>query len=421
MKKASLSLILIFALILGVTGCYEWPASIYQPGDGDTVPTISGLSATSLYGGIDQVTISGSGFGTERDEVIVYFKKGTTVGRARTLSVADDAVVVEAPVVYSDSLETWIDKRGCFTFAKDTVNLVTILNGMNAVGVDTANGYATPISAEVPNCVAVGSSDDVYVDVAGKAFSHILPDRSRNEDQEAISDKDITGMKLTTTDLYYTVAYYLVKHSIADGSTVKTKKPDGKKYYYDFDFADNGFTYLCGDDGILSVASDFTSASTPVMTAAETDYEMSACAVFGSDLYAAGKYVGIDSLQLGINKIWKYAINADGSLGAKTIVIDWDTQFAGSNVTGIAFADDGKMFVSTATTTPIYAISPIGGSYADGTITLLYQLLLDQKVLNISWDNTTTMGIVFASSTDPVVKSVYNLKMQDSPSPYYAP
>ena len=131
MKKTLMSLSLILIVALALTGCYEWPDPIWDPSDeGLPVPTITAVDATTLMGGIDNVTITGTGFGSAADEVLVYFKKGSTVGRGRTLSATDTELIVEAPPTYSDSLEIWIDRRGCFVYAKDTTNLITINSGM---------------------------------------------------------------------------------------------------------------------------------------------------------------------------------------------------------------------------------------------------------------------------------------------------
>ncbi|MDZ7822302.1 MAG: IPT/TIG domain-containing protein [Candidatus Marinimicrobia bacterium] len=239
MKKTFMSLGLVLIVILALSGCYEWPDPIYDPDEeGLPVPTISSVDKTTLLGGIDQLTITGSGFGTVEEEVLVYFKKGTTVGCGRTLNVTDTEVIVEAPAVYSDSLEIWLDRIGCFEYAIYDETPITVEKGLASIPIVTPltfNKVAINENAEMT--VALGSSADMF---------HISADDSVTTISDVSFSNSLNVLSLRTkgSDIYYTLREYVAKYN--DGSLDRSAVNGDKNPLNDFVFASNGRSLLCG-------------------------------------------------------------------------------------------------------------------------------------------------------------------------------
>lgn len=407
MKKTFMSLSLILIVILALTGCYEWPDPIWNPDDeGLDAPTITGVDVTTLFGGIDNITISGSGFGNVPEELLVYFKKGSTVGRGRTLSATDTEIIVEAPPTYSDSLEIWIDRRGSFSFAKYTDELITINEGMVILPV-VAPATLTKVAVDDGNVlISYGTS---------KSMFHVSADDSITTwaNISFAGTQPVRSLKMKGTDVYYTLSYYMAKH---DGSVTRTKTNSSRDANDDFAFANNGKIYMTGALGLYSMAHDLTGAETALE---DTNYAFKKCEVYDDKLYVSATYIGGDTLRTNEKLILAYPVNTDGSLGTGETVINWTEDFAGSEIADIVFDSDGKMYVATVTQTPIYVIEPVAGSYADGNIKLLYPVLLEENIVSMSWDSGDYMAIITEDAD--LVRQAYKLKMTATPSPSYMP
>ncbi len=408
MKKTLMSLSLILIVILALTGCYEWPDPIWNPDDtGLATPTITGVDVTTLLGGIDDITITGSGFGNTADELLVYFKKGTSVGRGRVIAATDTELIVEAPPVYSDSLEIWIDRRGAFEYAKYTTNLITISSGIKKINITTESTMKQ---------IAINESGDMWVALgSNKSMYHITADDSVTlvDGVSFAGTMNVLAMRSSGSDLYYTVREYIAKY---DGAIDRHKVNPDKNPLSDFAFANNGKIYLVGENNIYSTDHDMINEAVAVL---DTNYNYTKCEVYDGKLYAAATYVGSDTLRLLEKSIRTYPINTDGSLGTGEVIINWTEDFAGSVITGITFDTDDKMYVATKTRTPIYVIEPVAGSYADGNIELLNPVILDAIILSMRWDTGDYMSFITEDSEG--LQAPNRLRMRTTASPNYMP
>jgi IPT/TIG domain-containing protein len=418
MKKTLMSLSLILIVVLALTGCYEWPDPIWNPDDsGRAVPTISSVSTTTLRGGIDNLTITGSGFGTVAEELLVRFKNGTTVGTGRVISATDTEIIVEAPAVYSDSLEIWIDLRGCFEFAKFNSSLITISSGLTALPI---------ISSSPLNEIGINENGDIIVALgSNKNVISVTVDDSISQISNVVFASSLNVLSLRTKGnmIYYTVREMLVDY---DGTSWKRHKVnDTKNNLNDFAFANNGKVYCASREYIYSTDHDLGGAvddkNTLIGTDAvyDTTLNFTKCEVYDDKLYVAATYVGPDTLRTNEKLILSYDINTDGTLSGKTIVINWTEDFAGSIISGITFDSSDKMYVATETRTPIYVIDPVAGSYADGNITLLYPVLLKDEIISMRWDAGGYMGFIYSASDG--TRTANRLEMVATASPSYIP
>lgn len=407
MKKTLLSLSLILIAVLALTGCYQWPDPIWNPDQEEPpVPTITGVSSTTLLGGMENLTITGTGFGTDVSKLVVHFKKGSTTGIGRTLSATDTEIVVEAPAVYSDSLEIWLDKIPCWRFAKYTDNLITINQGVKAIPI---------ITTRTLDKVAINENNDITVAMGGTMDMLLVEGDSISTISGAsFSDsKPVLGMKTKGSIIYYSLLYRFARY---DGSVYKVNVNAPKLNCNDFDFANNGKIYFTAENNIFSLNHDMTTAETPLT---DLDYNYKKCQVYDDKLYVTATYLGDDTLRTNEKLILAYPVNTDGSLGAEEVVINWTEDFAGSVISDITFDANGSMYVATRTSTPVYVIEPVAGSYADGNIRLLYPVLLNDMVNSMSWENGSNMAII-AEDGDGI-RTVYSVPMLVGPSASYMP
>lgn len=407
MKKTLFSLSLILIAALALTGCYEWPDPIFNPDEEEPpVPTITGVSATTVLGGMESLTITGTGFGTDATKIIVHFKKGSTTAIGRTLSTTDTEVVVEAPALYSDSLEIWLDKIPCWRFAKYTENLITIEQGVKAIPI---------ITTKTLDKVAINENNDIYVAQGGsKDMLLIEGDSISTVVGASFSDsKPVLGMKAKGSSVYYSLLYRFAKY---DGTIERVDVNSPKLNCNDFDFANNGKIYFTADNNIFSLNHDLSTQGTPVT---DLNYLYKKCQVYNDKMYVTATYDGDDSLRTNEKLILAYPINTDGSLGTEEVVINWTEDFAGSEISDITFDANGSMYVATKTSTPIYVIEPVAGSYADGNIELLYPVLLNDKVNSMSWEVGSSMAIITEDGDG--IRTVYTVPMLVNPCPSYMP
>ena len=105
--------------------------------------------------------------------------------------------------------------------------------------------------------------------------------------------------------------------------------------------------------------------------------------------------------------------------GAAEMVINWTEDFAGTIISNIVFDADDRMYVATQTRTPVYVIEPVAGSYADGDISLLFPVLLKNKIISMRWETGDYMGLL-AEDADGI-RTAYRLNMIETASPSYIP
>ncbi|MDZ7822301.1 MAG: hypothetical protein U5N26_11170 [Candidatus Marinimicrobia bacterium] len=169
-------------------------------------------------------------------------------------------------------------------------------------------------------------------------------------------------------------------------------------------------------NNIYSTNHDFSGETPAVQT---EDFNFKQCAFYDGKLYVSSVYTGSDTLRSNEKAIMAYPANGDGSLGAPETVINWTEDFAGSVISGITFDADGKMYVATQTRTPVYVIDPVGGTYDGGDISLLYPVLLDQKIVSMNWESGGYMAYIGEDSEG--TRNIFRLKMLPQPSPSYIP
>mgnify|MGYP000628007727 CR=1 FL=1 len=418
MKKTLMSLSLILIAALALTGCYDWPDPIWVDGPGATVPTITGVSSTTLLGGIENVTISGTGFGTVAEELLVYYKKGTTVGRGRTLSATDTELIVEAPAVYSDSLELWIDKRGCFEFAKYDTILTTITEGVNSAPIIAVNPLVQ---------VAINESGNMIVaEASSKNLREYTMEDTLNVFASVVfsNAKNVDALRAKGTTVYYSLREYVC--TVNDGVFVKAtdrhKMNSDKEYCYDILFADNNKAYFPSNGKIYSGEADLSATGA---TLEDANFAFGKGNFYDGKIYMAATYLGVDtllssdSLKTGEKVIAAYAVNADGTLGNVEIVINWTNDFAGSTIADITFDNEDRMYVATVTQTPIYIIEPLAGAYNDGNVSLLYPVLMDEMVVSMNWDAGDYMAVITENADG--ARTAKRIDMTKTASPSYIP
>ncbi|MCF7832148.1 MAG: hypothetical protein K9N05_01055, partial [Candidatus Marinimicrobia bacterium] len=200
------------------------------------------------------------------------------------------------------------------------------------------------------------------------------------------------------------------------GAVDRHKVNPDKNPLNDFAFANNGKIYLVSENKIYSTDHDMTNEADAIL---DTNYKYTKCEVYDDKLYIASTYVGGDTLRSLEKSIMAYPINTDGSLGTVEEVINWTDDFAGSIISSITFDSDDRMYVATATRTPIYVIEPVAGSYAEGNISLLYPVLLEASAVSMRWDSGNNMGLITEDSEG--LRSVSRLRMRATASPNYMP
>ena len=112
--------------------------------------------------------------------------------------------------------------------------------------------------------------------------------------------------------------------------------------------------------------------------------------------------------------IWRHLIGANGTLGAKELVLDWAEagEFADSELNSLTFSADGIMYVATSNANPIMMIYP---DYIDGRRDIIYKDILPSTVERFHWGTGNHLYMISGGSN----WLVYRIDMGAAGAPYY--
>jgi hypothetical protein len=367
-------------------------------------PIISNISpADSAVGGVLDITINGSNFGTA-DQCSVYF--GTEPGIIT--SFTSNKIVVLRPITYGESISTRVVVQRADDVAKINYKIKKVVTP-----------FAAFPSSTLSNSIATDTSGNIYI-----AFNSA---RDSTGSKKVIRRISANGMvsDYATYPTSLTVSCLRVApngtlfalmtgtggefHSVARGGGSLTKQFGFLENMLCFDIDQNGVIYAGG----ISEANktiDIVQATTVVKGPSYSSYTLRAVRVFQNYVYVLAD--GGAS-----NGVYRHQISG-GTLGAQEQVLVWSTtgDYAASKFKDLTFSADGNMYIATdRTVDPILLVS-----YSTGTVTgmrPLYKNSITNGCGGLAWTgNILYTRVIPPTGGDPAISAI---DMGNPGAPYY--
>ena len=305
----------------------EFQESLYNPNaPKGLTPEITSISPPDgALAGVDEVTITGNNFSSNKDEVMVFFD----AKRAQILEATPTQLNVLAPNIFGDSIKIKVAVHKVELFS-NTV-LYKLMPAVAEFGNLMEDDMAYAIASDV--------NGNVYVSIEGKVIKKIAPDGTTGHFAD-VSFLKANGMKMGPGNTIYAV--------FAAGRVKKiaTIAPDGSESTFtsltgapeDLDFDANGNIWVTSGKDIYLVKSD--KSNTKITSFPVT---LKTVRVFNEYLYISGS-----DQSTGEAKIWRSQIQGE-TLAAEEVVLDLATAawLSGSNVLTFTFSEDGDMYLGT--------------------------------------------------------------------------
>lgn len=397
-KNKWLRFLTLSTLVLLVSTCEEpdYPDSLFDP---DYVsgaqPVISSITPPdSCWAGVGEITIQGENFDASEFKNLVFF--GTA--QAEVVSASATELVLKTPAISGDELAVKIGVAGSELF-NDPV-YYTLLPSVTTFTALDAQPYGLDVDAE----------ENIYVSTEDKKVMLVGGDGKANEFAKVFFTK-AAGLKFGWNGELYAgwdagrvkglslINYDVIVLDSAFASLGKVPA--------DLDFDEYGHMWIGAETELVRASSDAS-----ITTVDTYPVNIRAVRVYDGALYVVGS--GTSD-----KKIWSSTINADGSLGARSVFLDLAgvSELEGATVYAITFDSDGDMYLGTDhSTSPLFVYNETSGDFDQ-----FYPGLISGTAYRLSWGNGTHLYVSNQKGSGGVLLKIdvqQNLVRQTS-APYY--
>ncbi|MFB0515530.1 MAG: IPT/TIG domain-containing protein [Candidatus Neomarinimicrobiota bacterium] len=324
-------LIIAFSLLgLIIVGCeFEEPTSIWDlPDDPDatTTPVVTNVEPADWnMAGIGVMRIIGSNFSATADSNVVFFNDT----RAEIVSASNAVITIKTPLLVGDSLKIKVARLGAYLFSSPVYYRI----------LPSVVSYGTLLASELPAAITVDSDENVYVSLQSNILRKIAPDGILEDYDATFFQSD--GMKVGPGGLVY-ATWNLRKRgrvSYFDTTGVQTDWVAFGKEAYDLDFDQDSSLWVALATDLVRVKPDGSQSTMDTYS-----YDLSSVRIY--DGYV---YVMETDASTGAQKLWRSAIQGDGSLGTKQLVLDFSSidKFTGVTINCFTFSSSGDIYFAT--------------------------------------------------------------------------
>jgi len=396
----------VFLLLLALfaTGCKnEVTPSLYNTDYNPGVPPVinSVTPKDSAMAGVDVLTIDGSNFSPNPSENFVFFNADTGM----VVSATPTQLKVKAPNLVKDTI--WL--KVAVLYAEKFSNTVQYKLLWNAA---EFGGFT---NVDEPWALAVDANGDLLVSLisrsVGVGVKKITPDGVVSNFAPAFSSaiNKWSGMKIGPGGYLYAVTgrNIIFRMNPTGGAPTVWKSGGGLGTLWDLDFDQQGNIWAGGNaTSVFRVKPDLSVQGFPFTA------DVKCVRVYNNYLYVAG-------VQTGASKIWRFPLNADGTLGSVEEYFNFSTSAFGTGGKGafaITFNTDGDMYVGTDATASVVIVHP------DKSAEALYPGVLQPQTLFFAWGKGTTL---YSSRRNPdpsstaITSAIIKLNTRKTGAPYF--
>ncbi len=404
--KKNIFIIITFVIIVALlSGCVDniippgWPPAANPVAS----PVITSISpADSAIGGVLDITINGSNFGTTVDQCSVYF--GIEPGIITNFT--SNQIVMLRPLTYGETIST----RVVVQLADDVAQIKYKIKRV-------VTPLGTFPGSTLSNTIASDTSGNVYVAVISardstgtyKVIRKISTNGIMSDYATYSTSLTISCMRIVPNGTLYALMTGSDGefHSVARGGGNLTKLFGFLENMTCFDFDQNGVIYAGGTSGTNKTI-DIVQATSVAKGPSYVNYNILAVRVFQNYVYV----LAVGGTTTGV---YRHQISG-GTLGTQEQVLLWSTSgdYATSKVKDLTFSANGNMYIATdKSVDPILLVY-----YSTGTVTgmrPLYKNLITTAVGGLTWTGNILYERVMSS--DP---SIVAIDMGNSGAPYYS-
>ncbi len=407
-------IIITFVLIVALfSGCVNNIISPGWPPAANPVasPVITSISpADSAVGGVLDITINGSNFGTT-DQCLVYF--GTEPGIITNF--ASNKIVTLRPITYGANVSTRVVVQLADNIAQKYYTIKRVVTPFVTFPVASTTASNTAITSDTTGNVYVAlisakDSTGQYKVIRKISANGIVSDYATYPPSLTISNMHI-GLNGTLFVLVTGSSGDF--YSAAPGGGSLTKLFSFNESILCFDFDQNGVIYSGGSSGSKNTI-DIVQSTTVVKGPSYANYSIRAIRVFQNYVYVLAD-AGTDTVH--ISGVYRHQI-LGGSLGAQELVLAWNStgDYSASKMKDLTFSANGDMYIATnKNVDPILLVK-----YSTGTVTgvrPLYKNLITTAAGALTWTkNILYERVVPPTGGDP---SILAIDMGNYGAPYY--
>ena len=395
------AILFVTVILVLITGC-EYNVSEplwYQPYNAAPSPVISQVIPSEATPGVNTITIEGVNFKTDTSTTWVNFDNTP----AEILSITTNSITVRRPNIASDSCKIKIIPHNAIEEAIYSPYKVS----------KVMEKYGGFLAGAQLGIVAVDNQENLYVvETISKDIHKVTPagDNTLLKGTGNISKAPYDGKIGPDGNLYVTENNRAVdKVDLATGDVTRwTQLPSGKVVRF-CDFGSNGFFYAGGaKTGIVILPFDLSADAT--VTTDYTSDEIEAIRFYNDYLYVVSK----PNNSVEPVKIYKHAVNQDGSIGTQEEVFDMNSIGDSSVVIGLTFGSDGKMFIATNSAgNAMRVVDP------SGSVDTFYKGILRPYCVNIYWGSGDYLYMINGDTIAGEEWTVYRINMGQAGAPYY--
>ena len=381
-KNKHLIILSVCLLLTILIGCeYKNPAVIYdkdqQPTDPPAITSVG--TGNSAWAGITELKIKGTNFSPVLENNAVYFNSY----KALLKSAVPTELLVLPPDVVGDSFTVKV--------------VVTEAEQLAQFGpYKLEKIYKQTGESGEFNAIAVDNEGNIYANVKSTArkIIKITPDGEQT-DYGNVTFNKASAMKMGNDGyLYIQKENDKNLYRIAPGGGTVEKYAKAKKNVNYFDFDEYGNIFSGGTRYGLQVINSELTAVDPEL------YKNSD--IRGVRVYNGFVYTTVETDTQ--TAIWKNQISPDGSLGDPELYFDWiETESLSDTIitiNDITFSADGDLYVATDHDDPIIIIG------MDGSVSVLYEGVLDSPIKNFIWGNSYFLYVNYLDNSNPRVERI---------------
>jgi hypothetical protein len=391
-KKATITILFVVAALAVIPGCKYDVAEPKWYSDPATTgtPVINQIIPAAVAGpGVKTITINGENFSPDVDGNVVLF--GST--SAEVISQSSTQIVVYRPNLVTDSCMLTIGPRVTYNSASAGPYKITSVERSYCILPTAATADNVTLTA-----IVVDNSEKVYIvrktlgiyriDTAGTIDSLMKSPTSSLTDAVIGPDGRLYTLSSNATAIRVM--------TLTSGAIAGTWKSASKISKYG-DFDANGYFYAGGTNVLFSIIPPTGTVRTDTSYVTSTVMAVRVCSSY---VYVAAR-IGTST------KIYRHNVSVAGTFGSKELFYDWSASpYASRNVTSMAFANDGTMYVGTdASSNPIVSITP------QGTTDYLYKDILPGYCNSLAWGAGNYLYMVTGNTASGIAWVTYRIAM----------
>ncbi|NOX90766.1 MAG: hypothetical protein GXO77_17335 [Calditrichaeota bacterium] len=424
MKNVSfimLSLSLIFLFML--SGCKKEPEpSLYDPNYvSGAQPVIEQLNPPdSAYAGVGTIEVSGKNF-LPKEPYNEYNQLYFDNVMANILQMTSTKITIASPSYINDSIKVKIAVRGSDKFSEPVIYKLK-------AAVDTTFGRMDDFKQKhVAYSIATDRKGNVYVSTkveTNPPFGQILKINREGEPTvwvEKTNYLKANALKVGPDGKLY-VAYALgrikeIKTIDLSDSSIQETYATFTRAPYDMDFDQDGNLWVATQTELVKVKTDKSKESMGTFSVF-----LKSVRVHEEDgttyIYLVGQ-----NFAKKLQRVWRYPVNSDGSLGAEEIILSstksdsteafYATWLEGVKINAITFSADGKMYLATDKSPDALIIYDM----TTGMYDFQYAGLIKPKLEALSWHG----NIIYATQQNvgETDSNVLRIDVGKAGAPYY--